>query len=458
MNFSELNLPEPVVKAASALGYTEPTAIQQKAIPLILGGQDIIAHSQTGSGKTAAFGLPLVSRVPHGKGIHALILTPTRELCVQVSDALRGFARNLPLRITAVFGGVGIGAQLQAVRSADIVVATPGRLLDLVTRGMKLHTVQHLVLDEADRMLDMGFIRDVEKIISLTSKERQTLLFSATLSPKLRSLVNKYMNSPVAIQTKVHVDTSLLTEEALFVSPQDKFSLLAHLLKQDKNAISIVFCATRRGCDKIAKQLRLQNIDSTPIHGGLTQSKRLHVIAQLHKRGVGVLVATDVASRGIHIDNISHVYNYDLPQTPDDYVHRIGRTARAGAEGKAVIFVTPQDKHDFNSIQRSINRTIPQSNLPEFERVASPKVPEREEHRFRKGAYFRKGPRRFGGAPREGQGGRFENRGKFSGQKSESFGRFEGTERPSHARPGQSRTGHGKPAHRPQKRFFRHSH
>lgn len=363
------NLPQPIFKAVQEHGFTAQTAIQEKAMPLIFSGKDVIGQSETGSGKTAAFGLPLLSTIKPGKGVQALILTPTRELCLQVCDAIKSFGKYTRIRVLPVFGGVGLGGQLNAFRTVDIVVATPGRLLDLMNRGCKLSSVNYVVLDEADRMLDMGFIADVEKILSNTPKNHQTVLFSATISPKLRSLVQKYMNSPISVQAQTHVDTSLLSEKAYMISAQDKFSLLVHLLKKETSGIELVFCGTRRVCDKTTKNLRLQQIRATSIHGGLSQSQRSQAIEQLHKQGVGVLVATDVASRGLHIDNISHVYNYDLPQTPDDYVHRIGRTARAGAKGEAITFVTSQDVGDFKRILREIGRQIPSTQLPTFEKI-----------------------------------------------------------------------------------------
>ncbi len=378
MSFSNFNLPAPLLKAIHDQGYKMPTPIQEKAIPLLLNGKDIIGHSETGSGKTAAFGLPILSKISHGGGVQGLILTPTRELCVQVSQALAGFAKYLSVRVVPVFGGVGIGQQINAVRTADIVVATPGRLLDLIERGLKLSTVRYLVLDEADRMLDMGFIDDVEKIIRHTPKHRQTMLFSATLSPKLKSLVHRYMNSPVSVQARTQVDTSLLTERAYLVQTQDKFSLLVHFLKHETPGIALVFCATRRSCDKVGKNLRAQRIDAIEIHGGLSQSKRIHTITTLHKRGLGILVATDVASRGLHISNISHVYNYEVPRTSDDYVHRIGRTARAGAKGDAVTFVTPQDARDFRLIMRDLGREIKSAPVPKFEKVVMVQGPSHE--------------------------------------------------------------------------------
>ncbi|MBS3125635.1 DEAD/DEAH box helicase [Candidatus Woesearchaeota archaeon] len=378
MSFSHLQLPPLVLKAVQEQGYSMPTAIQEKAIPLLLAGKDVIGHSQTGSGKTAAFGLPLVSLLTRGKGVQGLILTPTRELCIQVSEALAAFGKHMGLKILAVYGGVGLGAQLNGFRFADIIVATPGRLLDLIERGCKLTNVRYLVLDEADRMLDMGFIDDVEKIIRHTPKHRQTVLFSATLSSKLRAIVQRHMNNPIPIQTETRVDTSLLIETAYMVQQPEKFSLLVHFLKAHNSGISLIFCATRHQCDKIARQLRSQKLDAIPIHGGLSQSKRMHTISMLHKRGFGILVATDVASRGLHIENISHVYNYELPQAPDDYVHRIGRTARAGAKGDAIIFVTPQDLREFKSMARVLNRDIKSTPLPQFEKVIVPTAPMHE--------------------------------------------------------------------------------
>lgn len=363
------NLLPTIQRAVQEQGFTAPTQIQEKTIPLIFAGKDIIGQSETGSGKTAAFGLPILTAIDQGKGVQALILTPTRELCLQVSDALKKFSKYKPLYILPVFGGVGLNHQLNNFRNADIVVATPGRLLDLINRGCKLNTVRYLVLDEADRMLDMGFIIDVERILCTTPKNRQTILFSATISSKLHALVQKYMHTPTLVRAKTHVDTNLLTEKVYVVTPQDKFSLIVHLLKIESQGIALVFCGTRHTCDKITKNLRSQKINAISIHGGLSQSQRTHNINQFHHQGTGVLVATDVASRGLHIDNISHVYNYDLPQTSDDYVHRIGRTARAGAKGTAITLITQQDFGDFKRIVREIGRQIPSTPLPEFTKV-----------------------------------------------------------------------------------------
>ncbi len=383
MQFSELKLPQPIVKTIQEQGYKAPTLIQEKSIPLIFEGKDIFAQSETGSGKTAAFALPILSMLSPGCGIQALVLTPTRELCIQVSEAFKGFAKYLPIRITPVFGGVGIGHQLQALKSADIVIATPGRLLDVMRRGCSLKSVKYLVLDEADRMLDMGFIDDVEKIIKQTAQPRQTLLFSATLSNEIRSLVHRHMTVPATLQTKSHVDPSLLTEKAYYVQPHDKFSLLVHCLRHETPGIALVFCATRHGCNKLTKNLRAQRIDAAAIHGGLSQCRRTQTMDILHQRGTGILVATDVASRGLHIDNISHVYNYDLPSGADDYTHRIGRTARAGEKGDAISFVTSQTSHDFQVIMKHLGRQIVSAPLPKFEKLILPQQ-QQEQHGFKK--------------------------------------------------------------------------
>ncbi|PIN75551.1 helicase SNF2 [Candidatus Woesearchaeota archaeon CG10_big_fil_rev_8_21_14_0_10_37_12] len=442
MLFSDLKLPEHILRAIKEQGFTEPTQIQEKTIPLLLAGKDILGQSQTGSGKTAAFGLPILSKLTSNQGIKALILTPTRELCVQVSDALRKFSKHMRCHIVPVYGGVGIGPQLGAVKQADILVATPGRLLDLMERGVKLNTVTYLVLDEADRMLDMGFINDVEKIIRSTSKQRQTVLFSATLSPKLRSLVNKHMNSPVSVQAKITVDTSLLTEKVFLVQSNDKFSLLVHFLKTSPPGIAIVFCKTRHGCDKLAKKLRTQKIDGIAIHGGLPQNKRMNIINNLHKTGQGVLVATDVASRGLHIDNISHVYNYDLPQVSDDYVHRIGRTARAGQKGDAITFVTSQDVRDFKTIMRDTNRNLVTTPLPEFERIIVPEI-KGDHHRNSQGnrrSFQSDGRRSFGRSgnnQRPRSQGRSNSRTDDSREKRGSNRAWRGSKRP--ARPKKQR-------------------
>ncbi len=370
MSFDQFNLPKPIAQALKELRYEKPTLIQEKAIPLIMQGSDVVGQSETGSGKTAAFGLPVLGRIHERTSM--LVLTPTRELCIQVQQSLARFAWHLPLQIAAVYGGVGMNPQIKAVKTAHIVVATPGRLLDLMKRGaISLRSVKFLVLDEADRMFDMGFIDDVERIIGQTPANRQTLLFSATMPVSVRHLVQKYLRSPAYVKTTTQVDKTKLREFYYEVSQEDRFSLLAHLLKTNTAGTALVFCATRRTVDKVTKNLRKAGIDALAIHGGLSQHQRTRAIEALHKQEVSVLIATDIAARGLHIQNIKYVYNYNLPTVAEDYTHRIGRTARAGAEGDAITLLTPSEQAEFRAIQR-IGHTLAKLNLPEFARIASP--------------------------------------------------------------------------------------
>ncbi len=370
MTFEQFNLPQPVIKAVRELGYNAPTDIQVHSIPLIMQGKDVIGQSSTGSGKTAAFSLPIIGKITPRGGLQMLVLTPTRELCNQVKESIESFSRHLQLRVGAVYGGVGMGPQIEACRYAEIIVACPGRLLDIMSQGRcNLRNVKYLVLDEADRMLDMGFIHDVEKIIREVPRERQTLLFSATMEPALRQLVNKYMKAPEFVQATVAVDTRLLHEVYYAVRKEDKFSLLAHCLKHETPGIALVFCRTRRNVDKVTKALTKSGIESMAIHGGLSQNKRDRALDAFSSKDTAVLVATDIAGRGLHIEDISHVYNYDIPHVADDYVHRIGRTARAGKEGDAVSFVTMEDFSDFKNVMRHTRREIQKLELPQFEKL-----------------------------------------------------------------------------------------
>jgi len=398
MSFDSFNLPPPVARAVKDLGFDNPTTIQEKSIPLILEGKDVVGQAETGSGKTAAFGLPTIGRI-HGSGIQMLILTPTRELCNQVMQSLSRFSSHLQIRLAAVYGGVGMNPQIHAMRTAQVVVACPGRLLDLVGQGfVDLRHLKFLVIDEADRMFDMGFIRDVEKIIRLTPSNRQTMLFSATMPPQVRSIVRQHMRSPIFVETQTHVDRAKLRECAYEVSQEDKFSLLVHLLKHETPGIALVFCGTRRIVDKVAKALRKQDIDAIPIHGGLTQSQRDHAIKMIHKKGTSVLVATDIAARGLHIPDISHVYNYDLPNVPEDYTHRIGRTARAGAQGDAVTLLTHRDKDLLRPIIK-LGHIVSRRQMPQFEKVV---MQVKDAHPIRFGGErphgFKPRPNRFHGA------------------------------------------------------------
>ena len=338
--FKKLGLNEQLLKAIETLSFESPTEIQEKAIPLALQGRDIIGSAATGSGKTLAFGASIIQNLPRNHGVQALVVTPTRELAEQVGRTLQTFSRFNKLHVALVYGGVAIGPQVYEIERADVVVGTPGRILDHLERGtLSLNKVKTLVLDEADRMLDMGFIEDVDKIISLCPKERQTFLFSATITPDIATMAKKYMRDPVEVSVESYVDPSKLQQAFYDVSQNLKFSLLVHLLKNEQTNLVMVFCNTRRNTDFVAHNLQKEGIDATAIHGGLTQAKRNRIMEHFHKGNVVVLVCTDVAARGLDIKNVSHVYNYDIPPGSKDYIHRIGRTGRANKKGSALTFV-----------------------------------------------------------------------------------------------------------------------
>jgi len=416
MEFEKLNLHPDLMKSVNRLGYKEPTPIQEKCIPLIKDGKDVVGQSLTGSGKTAAFGLPMLEKVVKGKGLQALVLTPTRELCVQVCDAIAGFGQFMRIHVTPVYGGVGLQPQIDAMKTAEIVVGTPGRILDhLERRTIDLHNVGYLVIDEADKMFEMGFIEDVERIISQTPKSRQTMLFSATMSTMVLNLVNKHLKSPVVVREKIHVDKSLLRQLYYEVPMYDKFSLLVHLLKHKTAELAIVFCGTRHEVDIISRNLKVQGVDVMAVHGGLSQNKRSYAVDALKKSNISVLVATDVAARGLDISNISHIYNYDVPKTPEEYVHRIGRTARAGHKGEAITILTERDHENFRRVLSDRTLQIYKENMPSFQRVRFVV----EERRERTGRSF--GPRRSGDA-RQGAGRPPMHRGPPRGEQRESRG------------------------------------
>lgn len=370
-SFNELGLSEMFLSTLSQLHIHEPTDIQEKTIPLALEGKDVIGCSATGSGKTLAFGAGLIEGLQHGKGIQSLILTPTRELAEQVGVSLQKFSRHTKLRIAIVYGGVGMAPQIDALERADIVVGTPGRILDHLERGsFRLNHIKVLVLDEADRMLDMGFIEDVTRIIEGCPRERQTLLFSATISPDISLIARRYMKSPIEVSAGERVDPSKLAQGFYDVPKHLKFSLLLHLIKQEKAGLVMVFCNTRHNTDFVAHHLKANGIYALAIHGGLTQSRRNSIMEKFRSNDVYVLVCTDVAARGLDIKGVSHVYNYDLPPNSKEYVHRIGRTARAGKEGKAINLVSDRDYDNFRMILRDESLKIEQLPLPELEQVA----------------------------------------------------------------------------------------
>ncbi len=370
MKFEELGIIEPILKVIGEKGFDAPTEIQEKSIPLVTQGKDIIAGSATGSGKTLAFAAGILKNTERKGKIQALVMTPTRELAEQVRKEFEKFSRYKNLTITSVYGGVSINPQIHELQNTDIVVGTPGRILDhLERRTIDLRNVRTLVLDEADRMLDMGFIDDVEKIMKACPKQKQTLLFSATIYPEIATLAKKYMNDPIKISAEKYVDPSKLEQVYYNIDDKRKFALLVHLLKNEEQGLVMVFSNTRRNVDFIAKNLKANGIDALPIHGGFSQAKRTNVMKHFHKGKAFILVCTDVAARGLDIPHVSHVYNYDIPNDAKEYVHRIGRTARAGKEGKVINLLAQRDHENFDRVLQENRLKMASEAIPEMDRV-----------------------------------------------------------------------------------------
>ncbi|MBU0953082.1 MAG: DEAD/DEAH box helicase [Nanoarchaeota archaeon] len=409
MNFADMQLDERLVRAVNEMGYETPTAIQEKAIPILKKGHDMIAQSETGSGKTAAFGLPILEKIEQGKGIQALIVTPTRELAEQIAKEFTKFAAHLSITHVLTYGGVSINPQIDNLKRAEIVIGTPGRILDhLNRRTMNLSGVRFLVLDEADRMLDMGFIDDVEKIINTTPKTRQTMLFSATMPYEIVKLSKRYLRNPQTIATKTHVERDFLEQVYYDVMRPEKYSLLVHLLHKEKPSLAMVFCATREQSDLVAKNLKKDGIEAKAIHGGLTQHRRNTIMEGFHGGKIHVLVCTDVAARGLDVKNVSHIFNYDLPKTSDDYTHRIGRTARAGEKGKAIALLSPEDHQSMRRILQDQNLSVDKAVAGTYPRLQFRRSFQQEEgeytqeyvrrqQRFEKRRSSERGPPQRGG-------------------------------------------------------------
>jgi len=366
--FTKLGLSKELTDVLKQFGFKEPSEIQEKTIPLALAGRDIIGGSATGSGKTLAFASPILENLNPNREIQALILTPTRELAEQVANSIRDFGKNKKVNVLAVYGGVNIDTQMRRLSTTDILVGTPGRILDHINRGtLRLDQIKFLVLDEVDRMFDMGFRKDVECIINGCPKKRQTMMFSATVSGDIDYLSKKYTKNPAEVSVQSYVDESKLKQFYYNVADNQKFSLLVNLLKHEGADLVMVFCNTRRNVDLISENLINIGINAKAIHGGIEQKKRIHVLDEFHKKGVGVLVCTDVAARGLDIKGVSHVYNYDIPPDAKDYIHRIGRTARAGENGKAITILASRDYENFRNIMELKNVEITSEELPELE-------------------------------------------------------------------------------------------
>lgn len=368
--FKELGLNENFLKLIKEMDFKEPSEIQEKVIPLALAGKDVIGSSATGSGKTMAFGYPVIENIENKKGIQALILTPTRELAEQVSSSLKKFSKYKKINIVSIYGGVSIEPQIKNLSKADIVVGTPGRIIDHISRKtIDLFEIKTLVLDEADRMLDMGFLPDVERIIKECLRKRQTLLFSATISWEIRNIIDRYMKKPISVSVKSSVDPLKLKQVFYDVSDNEKFSFLVHLLKKETSNLVLVFSNTKRNVDFVSRNLKKQGIDAVGFHGDLRQHTRTKVLERFHNSKNLVLVCTDVAARGLDIKNVSHVYNYDCPKTKNDYIHRIGRTARAGKEGIAITILGSRDYDNFRNVNKDRDLNIKRIEAPHFRNV-----------------------------------------------------------------------------------------
>jgi ATP-dependent RNA helicase RhlE len=371
MAFSKLGLAPTVVDGVKAMGYVEPTPIQLRAIPLVLAGRDVIGSAQTGTGKTAAFALPILSKLAqHAPGPRALVLEPTRELTAQVETAIHNYARFTNLKTTVVYGGVGYGRQTDSFRAGtDIVVATPGRLLDHLEQGtVKFDKIEFLVLDEADRMLDMGFLPDVRRIVDRCPRQRHTALFSATIPPQIETLIKWAMRTPETIQIGARRTPAETVKHVIYpVADSQKADLLIQLLERVNYNSVLVFCRTKHGADRIAQLLKRNNHAVAVLHSNRTQREREQALLGFRDGRFEVLVATDIAARGLDIADVSHVVNYDVPQHPEDYIHRIGRTGRAEATGDAFTIMTAEDASHVFSIERFISQKIPRVKLENFE-------------------------------------------------------------------------------------------
>lgn len=365
MTFKQLELIQPILKTLQEQDYQTPTPIQQQAIPIALNGKDILGVAQTGTGKTAAFGLPTIQLLEKNKSnrraIRSLILTPTRELAIQIEESLCIYSKYTGLKQAVIFGGVSQFNQVKTLRKgADILIATPGRLLDLMTQGhVNLKSLEVFILDEADRMLDMGFLNDVKKVIKDLPEKRQTLFFSATMPPEIQKLAKNLLKDPVKIEITPESSTVDKIEQTIyFTNKPDKKKLLLHLLDEKNIPTALVFTRTKHGADKVVKFLNRSKIKSGAIHGNKSQNARQRVLKEFKKGDLKVLVATDIAARGIDIDELSHVFNYDLPNVPETYVHRIGRTGRAGNDGIAIAFCDAEEKSDLRNIEKLTSKRL----------------------------------------------------------------------------------------------------
>jgi ATP-dependent RNA helicase DeaD len=385
--FKDLGLNPAIQQALDELGYEDPTPIQEEAIPQLLGGHDVIGQAQTGTGKTAAFGLPLLQYLdPENNEVQAIVMTPTRELCIQVTQALRSMAEHLDIEIVAVFGGAPIRSQQSQLRSgAHVVVATVGRMMDLMSRrSLVLTAARYVVLDEADEMLDLGFIEDVEKILRMCPSGRQTALFSATMPPPIQKLAEGYMYDPVTISiTPKTLTVDAIQQAFVEVPAREKTARLIELLKVEEPEQAIIFCRTKIGATRLERALKDKGLDVKALHGDMSQGSRDGVMIAFKDHRVRLLVATDIAARGLDVEHVTHVINFDVPNSSETYVHRIGRTGRVGRTGRAITFVTPAERDEIGRIERDVNTKIGEWESPE-ERLEHAPAPRRRERRPRR--------------------------------------------------------------------------
>ena len=440
MSFSALGLDPKILQAVKEAGYTEPTPIQAAAIPPILSGHDLIGIAQTGTGKTAAFTLPMLTRLAavigdgRQRGTRALVLAPTRELALQIDENVRAYGKHLPLRVATVFGGVGEHPQINALRAGThLIIACPGRLMDLMQRRYAdFSQLQYLVLDEADRMLDMGFLPSIRQIVRSLPQKRQTLLFSATLSKEIETLTHEFQHHPKTIQIGRRANPAETVTQLVYEIPKHlKPSLLLHLLKDPAMNMVLVFSRMKHAADRVARNLESAGIRTATLHSNRSQSQRLRALKDFKDGVVRVLVATDIAARGIDVDGISHVVNYDFPMHAEDYVHRIGRTGRAHAVGDAISFVTHEDQSELRALERFIGRGIVRKKAEGFNYAAVvPQVAEdRPRHPQQRGQS--RGPQRSQhSSSRSAQGGRPQHGGGHRPQQPASGNREGGNERP----------------------------
>jgi ATP-dependent RNA helicase RhlE len=437
MLFQDLNLIEPILKALKTEGYTQPTPIQEQSIPIILDRKDLLGCAQTGTGKTAAFSIPLLQilyneRAQHKeqKTIKALILTPTRELAIQIDESLAAYGRHTGLKHLVIFGGVSQNSQTEALRrGVDILVATPGRLLDLMNqRFVHLEHVKFLVLDEADRMLDMGFVHDVKKIIAKVPAKRQTLFFSATMPNEIKQLADTILNKPERVEvTPISSTAETIQQEMFFVDKGDKRNLLTHILKDKNIKTALVFTRTKHGADKVVKDLSREGITAEAIHGNKSQNARQRALTNFKNRTTRVLVATDIAARGIDVDDLTHVINYELPNVPETYVHRIGRTGRAGASGIAFSFCDHEEREFLKDIQKLIAIAIPVNDAHPFPMKQMNNLDKVREEMKGQGGGGRSGGGRTGGGGNRNGG----NKRSFGGNGGGGNRRSSGSGRPA---------------------------